>query len=289
MNPDAKAWPGSLHGPRARVGATGSWTYIRIRRALGSAAWASRYRVTPWRRRIKCAMTYPKKMKWIGAFFFVSVSAAIGVACGNDNSTSPISDAGAGDGSGSSGGSSGAASSSGGSGGHGSSGSSSGTPPSSSSGGSSGGNRGADASSGGVSSSSSSGGGGAVDASARGPCAQLHCASPQICCAVRTGMGMAPNLSCSTLSACMAADAVTCFGGDCPSGQVCCGAPGSSQPLGSACMNSCAASGPMSRIVCQSVADCPSGDTCSGTSPTSSTGGVYKACHSGTADSGGGG
>ena len=116
-----------------------------------------------------------------------------------------------------------------------------------------------------------------ADAATGTTCQKLQCVAPQVCCALRTGVMMAPNVSCQ--STCAAANTVMCFGEDCTTGQVCCGTSGSSQPLGSACLTACTTSGAMQRLVCKTVADCPAGYTCSGNSSTSSTGGLYRTCH----------
>ena len=68
-------------------------------------------------------------------------------------------------------------------------------------------------------------------------------------------------------------------------GQVCCGPSGTTQPLGTACMAACNASGALSRLLCSNAKNtaadatlCAPGETCSRSGATGSTGGLYYTC-----------
>jgi hypothetical protein len=112
------------------------------------------------------------------------------------------------------------------------------------------------------SSSSSSGGGsssGTSVGSGSGAACGLNCPSTTagtLCCAQRTGA--VPSTTCTPEADCADGGALECVSpADCPSGQICCGASGSTQPLGTKCLVACAPSGALSRQVCQTPTDCP--------------------------------
>jgi hypothetical protein len=107
-----------------------------------------------------------------------------------------------------------------------------------------------------------------------------------LCCAQRTGA--APDTSCLAESDCADGGTIECVSqADCASGLLCCGASGSTQPLGTKCLSACNPSGALSRQVCATPADCPDLTyTCPTNKVTDSTAGLYKTCHPPVVDAG---
>ncbi len=139
--------------------------------------------------------------------------------------------------------------------------------------------------------SSSGSGSGAGSSSGSGsgggdlPCGP--CTGGQACCALRTTA--APTTMCSAPTDCDDGGGILqCISpSDCPSGQKCCGASGSTQPLGTVCMTQCLGSGDLSRIVCVTALDCPDTTyTCPTNKVSDSTGALYKTCHPPVVDAG---